>query len=386
SRRHRSPWHHRTARWRVSSPSSRWWFSTDSLLRLPRARLSVEVRRALVRRWTESLPMGNAEGPLPDAGEVPVKRSPEMTTLLKIALSAAVVAALSIAQASDAGAQAAQSYEAPPKEANAIFANYRFRNGETLPELRLNYTTLGQPRRNSHGAIDNAVLMLHWTSASGQALLTPEFRTALFAPGAPFDVTRYFVILPDAIGHGRSSKPSDGLRAAFPRYGYGDMVDLQHRLVTEVLGIARLRAIAGISMGCMNAWQWAEAYPDAMDGIMRLMIDGVPHLQETVATPEKADAFLRNMREQAVQSDANDLIYALQASGDFDTKPGSSRVKAKVLAVNFADDEFYRDSLQTLQRDTRVIPGARVVVRGISEGSAGHLTMTRPALWADQAR
>src|SRR6185369_4385238 len=261
SRRHRSPWHHRTARWRVSSPSSRWWFSTDSLLRLPRARLSFEVRRALFRRWTESLPMGNAEGPLPDAGEVPVKRSPEMTTLLKIALSAAVVAALSIAQASDAGAQAAQSYEAPPKEANAIFANYRFRNGETLPELRLNYTTLGQPRRNSHGAIDNAVLMLHWTSASGQALLTPEFRTALFAPGAPFDVTRYFVILPDAIGHGRSSKPSDGLRAAFPRYGYGDMVDLQHRLVTEVLGIARLRAIAGISMGCMKAWQWAEAYP-----------------------------------------------------------------------------------------------------------------------------
>ena len=364
-----------------------------------------------------------------------MKRSPEMTTLLKIALSAAAVAALSIAQPSDAGAQAAQSYEASPKEANAIFANYRFRNGETLPEVGLNYTTLGQPRRNSRGAIDNAVLMLHWTNASGQALLTPEFRTALFAPGAPFDATRYFVILPDAIGHGRSSKPRDGLRAAFPRYGYGDMVDLQHKLVTEVLGITRLRAIVGISMGCMNAWQWAEAYPDAMDGIMpiacfpspitgrnllwrrmvvdaiksdpawaggnykspppslalgvgivRLMIDGVPHLQETVATPEKADAFLRNMREQAVQSDANDLIYALQASGDFDTKPGSSRVKAKVLAVNFADDEFYRDSLQTLQRDTRVIPGARVVVRGISEGSAGHLTMTRPALWADQAR
>jgi homoserine O-acetyltransferase len=121
-------------------------------------------------------------------------------------------------------------------------------------------------------------------------------------------------------------------------------------------------------------------------GIVRLMIDGVPHLQETVATPEKADAFLRNMREQAVQGDANDLIYALEASGDFDTKPGLSRVKAKVLAVNFADDEFYRDSLQTLQRDTRVIPGARVVVRGISEGSAGHLSMTRPALWADQAR
>jgi len=358
-----------------------------------------------------------------------------MTTLLKIALSAAAVAVWSTVQATDAGAQTRQSYEDPPQQANAVFSNYRFRNGEMLPEMRLHYATLGQPRRNSQGAIDNAVLMLHWTNASGQALLTPEFRTALFAPGAPFDATRYFVILPDAIGHGRSSKPSDGLRAAFPRYGYGDMVDLQHRLVTEVLGIARLRAIVGISMGCMNAWQWAQAYPDAMDGIMpvacfpsaitgrnllwrkmvvnairsdpaweggnyklpppsvalgvgivRLMIDGVPHLQETVVTPEKADAFLRNMSEQTVRSDANDLIYALEASGDFDTKPGLSRVKAKVLAVNFADDEFYRDSLQTLQRDTRVIPDARVIVRGVSEGSAGHLTMTRPALWADQAR
>jgi len=136
--------------------------------------------------------------------------------LLKIALPAVAVAVWWIAQAADAGAQAGQSYEDPPQLANATFANYRFRNGETLPELRLHYATLGQPRRNSHGAIDNAVLMLHWTNASGQALLTQEFRTALFAPGAPFDATRYFVILPDAVGHGRSSKPSDGLRASFP--------------------------------------------------------------------------------------------------------------------------------------------------------------------------
>ena len=358
-----------------------------------------------------------------------------LTTLLKSTLYAVAVAALSIAQAVDAGALTAQTYEDVPQQASATLANYRFRNGETLPELRLNYATLGQPRRNSHGAIDNAILMLHWTNASGQALLTPEFRTALFAPGAPFDATRYFVILPDAVGHGRSSKPSDGLRAAFPRYNYGDMVDLQHRLVTEVLGIARLRAIVGMSMGCMNAWQWATVYPDVVDGIMpiacfpspitgrnllwrrmvvdaiksdpawaggnyksqppsvthglaimRLLIDGVPHLQEAVATTESADAFVRSVREQAVRLDANDVIYALEASSDFDTRPGLSRVKAKVLAVNFADDEFYRDSLQTLQRDIHPVPGARFVVRGISDGSAGHLSMTRPALWADQAR
>jgi homoserine O-acetyltransferase len=364
-----------------------------------------------------------------------VKLIPAMRTFLKFAFSALAVAAWPIAQATDAKAQVGQSYDGPAQQANATFANYRFRSGETLPELRLRYATLGQPRRNSQGTIDNAVLMLHWTNASGQALLTPEFRTALFGPGAPFDATRYFVILPDAIGHGRSSKPSDGLRAAFPRYGYGDMVDLQHRLVTEVLGVGRLRAIVGISMGCMNAWQWAEAYPNAMDGIMpvacfpspitgrnllwrrmvvhaiksdsawaggnyksqppsvahglailRLMIDGVPHLQEAVATPERADSFVRNMRAQAISLDANDLVYALEASGDFDAKPGLSRVTTKVLAVNFADDEFYPDSLQTLQRDIQLIPGARFVVRGLSDGSIGHLSMTRPALWADRAR
>jgi len=334
----------------------------------------------------------------------------------------------------DAGAQAARSLEDTPQQEIATLTNYRFRSGETLPELRMNYATLGQPRRNSQGVIDNAILMLHWTSASSQALLTPEFRAALFAPGAPFDATRYFVILPDAIGHGRSSKPSDGLRAAFPHYDYGDMVDLQHRLVTEVLGIPRLHAVVGISMGCMNAWQWAEAYPNAMDGIMpvacfpspikgrnllwrkivvdsirsdqawadgnyqsqprsvahglaliRLMIDGVASLQEAVATPERADTLLRNVKAQAT-IDANDLIYALEASRDFNSSPRLNHIQAKVLAVNFADDEFYRDSLQTLQRDIANVPGARFVVRGISDGSAGHLSMVRPALWANQAR
>jgi homoserine O-acetyltransferase len=364
-----------------------------------------------------------------------------MTMLRQIAFAAAAVAAGSVAQAADAGggvstgAQSDRSSAATPHQADATFASYRFRDGKTLPQLRLHYATLGQPHRNAQGAIDNAVLLLHWTGASGEALLTPEYRTALFAPGAPFDASRYFVILPDAIGHGRSSKPSDGLKAAFPRYGYGDMVHLQHMLVTETLGITHLRAIVGMSMGCMNAWQWAETYPDAMDGILpvacfpssisgrnlvwrrmvvdgirsdpawaggnysqqppsvsyglemlRLMIDGVPHLQAAARTRENADAFVRGVKEQAAGFDANDLIYSLESSGDFDAEPGLSRVKIKVLAVNFADDEFYRDSLQTLQRDMRAVRGGRFVVRAVSDGSVGHMSMAAPALWADQAR
>lgn len=154
------------------------------------------------------------------------------------------------------------------RQSDVIFSNYKFRDGETLPQLRMHYATLGNPHRNTEGVIDNAILLLHWTNASSQALLLPEYQDALFAHGAPLDVTRFFVIIPDDVGHGRSSKPSDGLKAAFPRYGYGGMVDLQHRLVTESLGIQHLCAVIGMSMGCMNGWQWAENYPDEMDGII----------------------------------------------------------------------------------------------------------------------
>ncbi len=141
------------------------------------------------------------------------------------------------------------------KPADVIYHNYRFRNGQVLPDLRIHYATLGQPHRNAAGEIDNAVMVLHWTGASGASLLSPNYMSALFDPGRPLDRSRYFLIFPDNVGHGRSSKPSDGLHAAFPNYRYGDIVDLQHRLITETLGIKRLRAILGMSMGGMNAWQ-----------------------------------------------------------------------------------------------------------------------------------
>lgn len=239
------------------------------------------------------------------------------------------------------------------------------------------------------------MLLLNWTEASSQDLLIPEFQKALFAPGAPFDITRYFVIIPDDIGHGQSSKPSDGLKAAFPHYGYQDMVDLQHKLVTETLGIPHLHAVVGMSMGCMNAWQWAEDYPGAVDGIMpvacfpapiigrnllwrrvivdgitsdpaydggnyqqqppslaealnvaQMMINGGPNLQDQITSPQAADQYVTGVDAAAANRDANDLVYAFSASADFNAEPDLGQIRAKVFALNFANDEFYYDSLQ----------------------------------------
>jgi homoserine O-acetyltransferase/O-succinyltransferase len=317
-------------------------------------------------------------------------------------------------------------------QSDVTLSNYRFRDGKTLQQLRIHYTTLGNPHKTAEGMVDNAILLLHWTNASSQGLVVPEYQGALFAPGAPLDVTRFFVIIPDDIGHGKSSKPSDGLKAAFPRYGYGDMVDLQHKLVTESLGIQHLHAVIGMSMGCMNAWQWAENYPDAMDGIMpiacfpapisgrnllwrrmlidgirsdplwengnyqkqppstlqgfllaRMMIDGVPALQHEVPTAEAADALIRGIGGQSSGGDANDLLYAFESSRDFNAEPGLSQIKTKVYALNFADDEFYRDSLQILQRDSELLGQAKIALRPVSDGSVGHLSMAHPSLWKD---
>lgn len=138
-------------------------------------------------------------------------------------------------------------------EDSVSFPNYKFRSGETLPEVRIHYATIGNQHTNTDGRVGNAILLLHWTDASSQALLTPEYEQALFAPGAPLDTTRFFLIIPDDIGHGMSSKPSDGPKASFPHYGYGNMVDLQHKLLTESLGITHLHAVIGMSMGCVNA-------------------------------------------------------------------------------------------------------------------------------------
>jgi len=320
-----------------------------------------------------------------------------------------------------------------PVEADAWYENYRFRDGETLPRLHLHYATLGQPHCNAQGEIENAVLVLHWTGSGGAALLAPNFVNALYGPGRALDASRYYLIFPDDVGHGKSSKPSDGLKASFPKYGYGDIVDLQHKLVTETLGIKHLHAILGMSMGGMNAWQWAEAYPDFMDGVMplvslpikvsgrnllwrrmaidairsdhqwqkgnylrapaglfdaleiiRLMIDGVPRFQATIRDASDADTFIAAVRRRAQTMDANDLLYSLESSADYDPEADLSSIKALVYALNFSDDAFNPQELHVLEHLMPKVARGTFVIQKSTEKSWGHLTMAHPELWALQ--
>src|SRR5579862_1131789 len=335
-------------------------------------------------------------------------------------------------QTSTKSARWTQEHSGIAAQADALFENYHFHDGEILPRVRIHYATLGSPHRNPQGQIDNAVLVIHWTGADGNTLLSKNFMEALFAPGRPLDATRYFLILPDNVGHGRSSKPSDGLKAAFPQYRYADMVDLQHRLVTETLGIAHLHAILGMSMGGMNAWQWAEAYPDAMDGVMPvvslpmpisgrnmlwrrividairsdpqwnggkytsqpqswlnaftlmgMMLDGVRHLQVVVPDGPAADRFIADARSQAISIDANDILYSLSSSADYDPQPGLAAIKTKVYALNFADDEFNPVELRVLEELMPRVHSGRFIVQPASARSLGHLTMAHPELWSE---
>jgi homoserine O-acetyltransferase len=225
------------------------------------------------------------------------------------------------------------------------------------------------------------------------------------------------------------------MRAKFPHYGYNDLVDLEHKLVTETLGIKRLHAILGMSMGGMHAWQWAEAYPDAVEGVMpvvslpikvsgrnllwrrmviddirgdpdwqggnyskaprgliqgyqllRMMIDGVPHLQATIPDAKAADDFIASAAEQIASADANDLLYSIEGSRDYDPEPALAKIKARLFALNFNDDEFNPDVLQVLQRLMPRVPHGRYVVQAGAPDSYGHLTMAHPALWADHVR
>jgi len=318
------------------------------------------------------------------------------------------------------------------KQADAWFENYKFRDGETLDRLKIHYATLGTPHRNAAGNIDNAVLVLHWTGADSRALLSPIYMKALFDAGRPLDATRYYLIFPDSVGHGQSSKPSDGLRAKFPNYDYEDIVDLQHKLVTETLGIKHLHAILGMSMGGMNAWQWAERYPHMMDGVMpvvslpiavsgrnllwrrlvvdsirndpywqdgnytktprgliagynilRMMIDSVSALQHEVPNGAAVDKFFASNQATVDHIDANDILYSLKSSFSYNPEPDLPKIETKLFALNFSDDEFNPDRLQVLQTLVPKLRQGRYVVQSGSATSPGHLTMTRPDLWAE---
>jgi homoserine O-acetyltransferase/O-succinyltransferase len=318
-----------------------------------------------------------------------------------------------------------------PHEADYVINNFRFASGESLPGLRLHYRVLGRPERGDDGTVRNAVLILHGTGGSGANFIRPEFAGELFGAGQPLDAAHTFIVIPDGIGHGKSSKPSDGLRARFPAYGYSDMVDAQHRLLTEGLGVNHLRLVIGTSMGGMHTWVWGERYPDFMDALMplaslpaqisgrnrvwrRMVIDTIrgdpewmggdyktqpPSLrtaaeilffmssnpvlrQREMPTLAKADEVLDANVEHAVRTtDANDLLYAVSASKDYDPGPGLERIRARLLAVNSADDLINPPELGILEREIARVRDGRAVVVPTSDATHGHGTHTYAAVW-----
>jgi homoserine O-acetyltransferase len=318
------------------------------------------------------------------------------------------------------------------REGDFIVHNFRFADGETLPEVRLHYTTLGAPQRDSSGHVTNAVLILHGTGGTGHQFLQPIFAGVLFGPGQLLDAATHYIILPDDIGHGGSSKPSNGLRMKFPRYDYSDMVRGEYDLVTEGLHVNHLRLVMGTSMGCMHTWLWGEKYPDFVDAMMplaclpvqiagrnrmtRKMImdsikddpawDGGNYKTEPVnglraaldvellmvsspyqwqvhyPAPAQADAFLdKTIAKMMSHDDANDLLYAFDASRTYNPEPDLARIKAYVMHVNTADDFVNPAELGIAQREIKKVPRGKFVLIPISDQTWGHTTHTHAAVW-----
>jgi homoserine O-acetyltransferase/O-succinyltransferase len=311
-----------------------------------------------------------------------------------------------------------------------IVRDFRFTSGETLPEVHLYYRTLGRPQRDAAGVVRNAVLILHGTGGTGAQFFSPLF-TPLYRAGGPLDTSRAFVILPDDVGHGRSSKPSDSLRARFPHYGYQDMVTLEYRLVTEGLRVDHLRIVMGTSMGCMHSWLWAERYPAFMDGVVPLaciptqiagrnrmmrkliledirsdpawrggdytdqppglsaalqllfvLTSSAPVQQRAAPTRDSADAWITSwLAARVAATDANDMLYQFDASRDYDPRPDLERITAPVLAINSADDFVNPPELGLMEQLIPRVPHARYVLVPISGVTRGHGTHTVAAAW-----
>ncbi|WP_239467044.1 alpha/beta fold hydrolase [Rhodoferax koreensis] len=311
-----------------------------------------------------------------------------------------------------------------PQQGDWVVRDFRFHTGETLPELKLHYTTVGAPS-------GEPVLILHGTAGSGTGMLSPAFAGELFGPGQPLDASKYFIILPDALGAGESSKPSDGLRAAFPKYNYDDMVQAQYRLVREHLGVRHLRLVLGNSMGGMQTWLWAQKYPDFMDiavpmasvptamsgrnwMMRRLIVDGIkndpawmngnyttqpPSLQfvsvffgiatsgGTLATQKAAptnaaaNALLDQRLKAPFKGDANDHLYQWDSSRDYDASANLEQIKATVLAINAADDERNPPELGLLERSLKRVPNGRMLLIPASEQTSGHGTTGNARFW-----
>jgi homoserine O-acetyltransferase/O-succinyltransferase len=322
--------------------------------------------------------------------------------------------------------------EARSGEGDYVIHDFHFASGETLPELRLHYTVYGKPRRDAQGHVVNAVLALHGTGGSGHSLVNERFSGVLFQSGQLLDAQKYFIILPDGIGHGKSSKPSDGLHSRFPHYGYQDMVAAQYQLLTKGLDVDHLRLIIGTSMGCMHSFVWGEAHPDFMDALMPLaclpvqlagrnrlwrevVMDAIRNdpqwlkgdytsepqnslrtasallliagsapiqMQLSLPTRDAADEFAKKyMERQMADLDANDLLYQLDASSDYDPSKDLEKIKAPLLQINSGDDFINPPELGIAEREIKRVPKGRFILLPASEQTHGHGTHTWAAVW-----
>jgi homoserine O-acetyltransferase/O-succinyltransferase len=321
-----------------------------------------------------------------------------------------------------------------PSEGDYIIRDFKFASGESLPELKIHYRTLGKIGKDAQGRTRNAVLITHGTTGSGAQFIRPEFAGELFGPDQPLDATKYFIVLPDGIGHGKSSKPSDGMHAKFPRYGYIDMVEAQYRLLTDGLRVNHAQLVMGTSMGGMHTWLWGETHPEFMDKLLplaslptqisgrnrawrRMVIDAIgsdsawnggeyktqpPSLrtaaqmlwfmssnpvlrQKEAPTLAKTDEVLdKFVADYMKTGDANDMLYALEASHDYDPGPNLEKIRAPLLAINFADDLINPPELGILEREIKRVPHGRAVIIPFSEKTRGHGSHTLAALWKNE--
>src|SRR5438046_6727703 len=331
-------------------------------------------------------------------------------------------------------ANARSAYYPPPTECDYTIRYFKFASGESLPELRIHYRTLGKIDKDDQGKTRNAILIMHGTTGSGVQFIRPEFAGELFGKDQPLDATKFFIVLPDGIGHGKSSKPSDALHAKFPRYGYVDMVEAEYRLLTDGLGVTHAGLVMGTSMGGMHSWLWGESHPDFMDALMplasvptqisgrnrawrRMVIDAIrndpdwlggdyaaqpPSLrtaaemlwfmssnpllrQKEAPTRAKTDEVLdKFVADYLKTSDANDVLYAIEASHDYDPGPNLEEIHAPLLAINSGDDMINPPELGSLEGEIKRVPKGRAVLIALSDKTRGHGSHTLGALWKDQ--
>jgi homoserine O-acetyltransferase len=344
---------------------------------------------------------------------------------MKLTLALGLLAVLTLRPA------VAQTQWQGQAESDTVLHDFKFDDGESLPELKLHAITLGTPQRDAAGQVRNAVVILHGTSGTSRDWLRPDFANEIFAPGKPLDVTKYYVILPDGIGRGGSAKPSDGLLMKFPHYRYADMVRATYRQVTEDLGVTHLRLVMGASMGGMQTWMWAGMYPGFMDAAMpmasqparisgrnwisryvaiqairndpgwhdgnyttpltqwtwtapggRLLTENVAALAAAYPTVEDGEKYYRRLLENAKHADARDTVYATEAVMDYAPEPLLPAIKARLTAINSADDDVNPPVLNTVGPAVARIPNAHYVLIPADLTTRGHYTYFQAAKWS----